>query len=36
VSEVSALVGYKNLAAFSHAFRERFGLRPTDVLSTRV
>jgi AraC-like DNA-binding protein len=36
VSEVSALVGYRNLAAFSHAFRERFGLRPTDVLSTRV
>jgi AraC-like DNA-binding protein len=35
VSEVSALVGYRNLAAFSHAFRERFGMRPTDVLSTR-
>ena len=31
VSEVSALVGYKNFAAFSHAFRERFGLRPSDV-----
>jgi AraC-like DNA-binding protein len=36
VSEVSALVGYKNFAAFSHAFRERFGLRPSDVLSSRV
>ena len=35
VSEVSALVGYGSLAAFSHAFRERFGLRPSDVLSTR-
>jgi AraC-like DNA-binding protein len=35
VSEVSALVGYRNFAAFSHAFRERFGLRPSDVLSAR-
>jgi AraC-like DNA-binding protein len=34
VSEVSALVGYKNFAAFSHAFRRRFGLRPSDVLAT--
>jgi AraC-like DNA-binding protein len=33
VSEVSALVGYTNLAAFSHAFRARFGLRPSDVAS---
>ena len=32
VSEVSELVGYRNFAAFSHAFRERFGLRPSDVL----
>jgi AraC-like DNA-binding protein len=32
VSEVSALVGYRNFAAFSHAFRERFGLRPSDVV----
>ena len=31
VSEVSALVGYRNFAAFSHALRERFGLRPSDV-----
>jgi AraC-like DNA-binding protein len=31
VSEVSALVGYRNFAAFSHAFRERFGFRPSDV-----
>jgi AraC-like DNA-binding protein len=36
VSEISTLVGYSNLAAFSHAFRERFGLRPTDVLSART
>jgi AraC-like DNA-binding protein len=35
VSEVSALVGYRNFAAFSHAFRERFGMRPSDVLSVR-
>jgi AraC-like DNA-binding protein len=35
VSEVSALVGYGNFAAFSHAFRERFGMRPSDVLSAR-
>jgi len=32
VSEVSALVGYTSLAAFSHAFRARFGLRPSDVI----
>jgi len=31
VGEVSALVGYRNLAAFSHAFRARFGVRPSDV-----
>jgi AraC-like DNA-binding protein len=31
VGEVSALVGYRNLAAFSHAFRARFGIRPSDV-----
>lgn len=36
VSEVSALVGYRNFAAFSHAFRERFGMRPSDVLSARA
>lgn len=35
VSEVSALVGYRNFAAFSHAFRERFGLRPSDVRADR-
>lgn len=35
VSEVSALVGYRNFAAFSHAFRERFGVRPSDVLAAR-
>jgi AraC-like DNA-binding protein len=33
VSEVSSLVGYRNFAAFSHAFRQRFGLRPSEVLS---
>ncbi|HEY8091342.1 MAG TPA: AraC family transcriptional regulator [Polyangiaceae bacterium] len=31
VSEVSAHLGYRSFAAFSHAFRERFGLRPSDV-----
>jgi AraC-like DNA-binding protein len=36
VSEVSALVGYRNFAAFSHAFRERFGLRPSDVSSRQA
>lgn len=36
VSEVSALVGYRNFAAFSHAFRERFGMRPSDVLAPRA
>jgi AraC-like DNA-binding protein len=35
VSEVSTLVGYRNFAAFSHAFHERFGMRPSDVLSGR-
>lgn len=35
VGEVSTLVGYRNFAAFSHAFRERFGMRPSDVLSAR-
>lgn len=35
VSEVSALVGYRNFAAFSHAFRERFGMRPSDVSARR-
>jgi AraC-like DNA-binding protein len=33
VSEVATLVGYRNFAAFSQAFRARFGLRPSDVLS---
>jgi AraC-like DNA-binding protein len=33
VSEVSALVGYRSFAAFSHAFRERFGFRPSDASS---
>lgn len=31
VSEVAAMVGYRNLAAFSHAFRARFGVRPSEV-----
>jgi AraC-like DNA-binding protein len=31
VGEVSALVGYRNLGAFSYAFRTRFGVRPSDV-----
>jgi AraC-like DNA-binding protein len=31
VAEVSSLVGYRNFAAFSHAFHTRFGVRPSDV-----
>ena len=31
VGEIAGLVGYRNLAAFSHAFRARFGVRPSDV-----
>ncbi len=31
VGEVASLVGYKNFAAFSQAFRARFGMRPSDV-----
>lgn len=31
VSEVATMVGYRNFAAFSHAFRARFGIRPSDV-----
>lgn len=31
VGEVATLVGYKNFAAFSQAFRARFGMRPSDV-----
>jgi AraC-like DNA-binding protein len=33
VSEVAAMVGYRNLAAFSEAFRARFGMRPSDLRS---
>jgi AraC-like DNA-binding protein len=33
VSEVASLVGYKNPAAFSHAFHQRFGVRAADVLA---
>lgn len=31
VGGIARLVGYGNLAAFSHAFRARFGVRPSDV-----
>ena len=31
VSEVATRVGYRNFAAFSHAFRARFGMRPSEV-----
>jgi AraC-like DNA-binding protein len=31
VSEVASLVGYRNFAAFSQAFRARFGIRPSEV-----
>ena len=35
VSEIATMVGYRNFAAFSHAFRARFGKRPSDVRSHR-
>ena len=31
VGEVATMVGYKNFAAFSQAFRARFGVKPSDV-----
>jgi AraC-like DNA-binding protein len=31
VGEVATMVGYKNFAAFSEAFRVRFGTRPSEV-----
>jgi AraC-like DNA-binding protein len=31
IGEVATLVGYRNFAAFSQAFRTRFGRRPSDV-----
>ncbi len=31
VGEIAMMVGYRTFAAFSHAFRERFGVRPSDV-----
>ena len=31
VGEVATMVGYKNFAAFSQAFRARFGLKPSEV-----
>lgn len=31
VGEIATIVGYGNFAAFSHAFRARFGVRPSDV-----
>ncbi len=33
VGEVSMMVGYRSLPAFSEAFRARFGRRPSDVLA---
>ena len=35
VGEVATRVGYENLAAFSHAFRVRFGKSPTEVTGER-
>lgn len=29
--EVATTVGYKNFAAFSQAFRARFGMKPSEV-----
>lgn len=31
VGEVAVMVGYRNFAAFSQAFRARFGMRPSEV-----
>jgi len=31
VGEVASMVGYRNFAAFSQAFRARFGMRPSEV-----
>jgi AraC-like DNA-binding protein len=31
VGEVATMVGYKNFAAFSQAFRARFGMKPSEV-----
>ena len=36
VSEIATMVGYRNFAAFSHAFRARFGMRPTQVRTPRA
>ena len=35
ISEVASMVGYQNFSAFSHAFRARFGCRPSALRSTR-
>ncbi|MEH2070181.1 MAG: AraC family transcriptional regulator [Nostoc sp.] len=32
VEEVACMVGYRNLCAFSRAFRKQFGIRPKDCL----
>ncbi|HEY8076796.1 MAG TPA: AraC family transcriptional regulator, partial [Labilithrix sp.] len=34
VGEIALMVGYRTFAAFSHAFRGRFGVRPSDVRPT--
>ena len=35
VGEVATMVGYKNFAAFSQAFRSRFGIPPSEVTALR-
>jgi len=35
VGEVATMVGYKNFAAFSQAFRSRFGIPPSEVSALR-
>jgi AraC-like DNA-binding protein len=35
VGEVATMVGYKNFAAFSQAFRTRFGMKPSEVVASR-
>ena len=35
VSEIAAIVGYKQLHGFSNAFVKRFGVRPKDLMKSR-
>ena len=35
ISEVSDIIGYENISAFSAAFKKRFGIKPSQVLSKK-